>query len=398
MTAHARLSASSAHRWLRCAGSIRESEGIPDRSSREAAEGTYAHEIAAAELNDIQPPERWLGKNRIYDDKYEITCDQPMIDAVKFYTESIDDELVIGDKWWVEVDLTPELAKIDADLGGTADFVRYRPTHKHLRVVDYKHGAGVIVVAEDNEQAMTYALGALLTLKKPCSTVTVVIVQPRAEHPEGRVREWTFPSADLLEFAAKIKAAARATRDPAAPLVPGDKQCRWCPAKPKCPALKGKQTALVAARFETPSALTPEVLAEGLTLVPIVKARIKAIEEAAYQMATRGTPIPGFKLVPKQPRRQWTREGDVIEWAQKNAIDPWAPREVLSPAQMEAKLKEAAPKGAKKDAGKPLAPFIESVSSGTVLVPATDGRAEVAKVTAADFDALPSKPSAVNLF
>lgn len=389
MSQHARLSASSAHRWMLCPGSVRESEGVPDKSSREACYGTFAHEIAAAALNNVQKPEVWLGKKRIYDDTHEIECDQEMVDGVKFYVSEIDDELVIGDKWWVEQDLTPALSKLDPDFGGTADFVRYRKSRKHLRVVDLKMGAGVVVEVENNRQLKKYALGALLTLKgEPCSSVTVTVVQPRADHPEGRTRDWTFPSSDLLEFAVELKAAARATRDPAAPLVParnGQGQCKFCPAKPKCPALKQLQTQVMASSFETPSALTPEVIAEALAVVPAVKARISAIEETAYAMATRGIPVPGYKLVNKQARRRWIRDGDVIEWAQRNAVDPWAPREILSPAQMEAKLKEAAPKGAKKDAGKVLAPFVESVSSGTVLVPLSDGRPEVARVTASDF-------------
>jgi uncharacterized protein DUF2800 len=391
-TGHAKLSASSAHRWMLCPGSVRESEGMPNRSTREAAVGTFAHEIAAATLNKVQPVERWLGKKRIVDDEFEIECDQEMIDGVKFYVDEIDDEMMPMDDWWVEVDLTAELSKLDPDFGGTADFMRYRKSRKHLRVIDLKFGAGVIVEVVENKQLKKYALGSLLTLKQPCSSVTVVVIQPRAEHPDGRVREWTFPSADLLEFAAELKAAARATREPDAPLVPdANNQCKFCPAKPKCPALKSQQTALVAATFASPETLTPELLAQGLALVPAVAARIKAIEEAAYQMATRGTPIPGYKLVNKQPRRRWTREGDVIEWAQKNAVDPWAPREVLSPAQLEAKLKEQAPKGAKKDAGKVLEPFIESVSSGTVLVAADDKRQEIVKVSAADFASTTAK-------
>lgn len=373
---------------------------MPNRSTREAAWGTFAHEIAAATLNNVQPVERWLGKKRIVDDEHEIECDQEMVDAVKAAVMEIDDELMPNDDWWVDWDLTPELSKLDPDFGGTADFARYRKSKKHLRVVDFKFGSGVIVEVVNNKQLKKYALGALLKLQQPCSKVTVVVIQPRAEHIDGRVREWTFPAVELMEFAAELKAAAVATRQPDAPLVPDPQvQCKFCPAKVKCPALKDRQTALAAAEFSEPSVLTPEKIAEALSLVPAVLARCKAIESAAYEMATRGTPIPGYKLVAKRPTRKWRSEGDVIMWAQQNAVDPYEPRSVKSPAQLEQQLYDAAPKGAKAKAKEVLAPFIESVSSGTTLVPADDNRPEQKRITGEAFTATAvSAKSGVDFF
>jgi hypothetical protein len=67
-------------------------------------------------------------------------------------------------------------------------------------------------------------------------------------------------------------------------------------------------------------------------------------------------------------------------------MEPWAPRELLSPAQMEEKIKEAAPRGKKKEAIAVLAPFIESKSSGTALVPVSDDRPPAKQqITAQDF-------------
>ena len=253
-------------------------------------------------------------------------------------------------------------------------------------MVDLKYGAGVLVEAEGNLQAQVYALGALLTLGQPCASVTVTIIQPRAEHPDGRVRDWTFPSGDLLDFAADLVAAAEAAEKPDAPLNPGGKQCRWCSAKPVCPALEKQQHGIMVQEFADLPALTPERLAAALAVVPAVKARIKAIEEAAYQMAERGETVPGFKLVDKRPVRKWMREGDLMEWAEKNAYDLWAPRELLSPAQAEKKIAEVLPKGTKKEAAIKLAPFIESVSSGHALVPLDDDRPLAKKLTADDFE------------
>lgn len=49
-TAHAVLSASSAHRWLKCTPSARFEEQFPDEASSYAEEGTLAHKLAEFRL------------------------------------------------------------------------------------------------------------------------------------------------------------------------------------------------------------------------------------------------------------------------------------------------------------------------------------------------------------
>ena len=50
--AHAKLSPSSAHRWLRCPASIEACRDIKDTSSIHAEEGTAAHELAETVLRN----------------------------------------------------------------------------------------------------------------------------------------------------------------------------------------------------------------------------------------------------------------------------------------------------------------------------------------------------------
>ena len=54
--AHAILSASSAHRWLKCTRSARLEETFPDSTSEAANEGTLAHELAEAKLRNYFYP------------------------------------------------------------------------------------------------------------------------------------------------------------------------------------------------------------------------------------------------------------------------------------------------------------------------------------------------------
>lgn len=50
MGKHALLSASASHRWLNCTPSVRLSEGIPDKGSEYAQEGTDAHSLCEFKL------------------------------------------------------------------------------------------------------------------------------------------------------------------------------------------------------------------------------------------------------------------------------------------------------------------------------------------------------------
>jgi len=53
MTEHAKLSASGAHRWIRCPGSLNAELSYPDSTSTAASEGTLAHEYAEAQINNL---------------------------------------------------------------------------------------------------------------------------------------------------------------------------------------------------------------------------------------------------------------------------------------------------------------------------------------------------------
>lgn len=388
---HARLSASSAHRWLHCAGSVNASAG-KDSTSIHAATGTFAHDIAARCLaDDTISPSDFLLKEAIVDG-HPVKCDMEMVDAVRLYVDEINGDHQEGDEGWIEMSLAAALKRIDPDFGGTADYVRYRASTRALRVVDFKYGSGVFVESDDNPQLKTYALGAMLEVGKPVDEVEVQIIQPRFEGAQP-VRTWKFKAVEILDFVADLKEAAEKTRLPNPPFVADEESqgwCKFCPAARTCPELERRQHALIRAEFGPATVYDLEALEAALVDVPLVKERIKALEEFAYAEATRGVAFKRFKLVEKRPVRKWKSEGEVVMWAQANAIDPYAPRELLSPAQIEKKLAETAPRGKKKEAGRVLDPFVEKVSSGTALVPVSDERAPAKLVSASDFEVLPS--------
>lgn len=373
-----------------CPGSL-QGPKVESKSSEHSAQGTFAHDIAAKCFEQNMPSSDFL-MHKAKVDGFDVECDQEMVDGIELYLDAIRDDLKDGDFHWVEMPLLEALQTIDPDLGGTADFVRYRPSTKSLRVVDFKYGAGVYVEVEDNTQAKVYALGALLKVGMPVEEIEVVIVQPRYEGADP-VRVWRFPTSQVLDFVADLQDACEATRKPDAPLAAGA-HCQFCPrskafdasGKFGCPEQEKHQHAIVAAQFDVALPTDMKLVSDLLASIPIVKARIKAIEEYAYSQAVQGVEVPGYKLVDKQARRQWKSQDVVVLWAKQNGIDPYGEPPVLSPAQIEAKLKELAPRGKKKEAGAVLEPMVEKISSGLTLVPDSDNRAPVRVLEATAFD------------
>lgn len=393
---------------MSCSGSVRLIEALPPsaaRGSAAAAQGTFAHHIAANVLEDPlhnAMAKDWLGNKTIIDG-HEVECDQEMVDGVQFYIDDCDADYHPDDKIWTEIPLIEALAKqIHPELGGTADRARYRPSTKHLLVADFKYGAGVLVDAYDNKQLKMYALGVLLATGVGASRVTVRVVQPRIEHAEGRVRDFSFDAYEILDFAADVQDAIKAALVVPSELKPGP-WCKktFCPAAAVCPALRDRQEALIRAEFKVASKYDVEDLSKALGEIELVKARIKALEEFAYNEANRGVNIPGWKLVQKRPVRKIADEQAVVALAKGHSIEPYE-YVLKSPAQLEAAYAEGAPRGQKKayaERAKALfGPHVQSISSGTALVPESDPRAPVKTVTAADFTAVAPTDPAINLF
>jgi hypothetical protein len=364
-TTHSSIGASSMHRWAECPGSVRLSKGMPNKSSAHAEEGTEAHELAA-DLLMIELRGNDGGDIADFQAKWK-DVDDEMLEAVTVYTTAFLESAKDSNFFLVEEGF--DLSNLHPDLRGTSDGIIYKESQKLLEVWDYKHGRGIPVEVENNEQLMYYGLGALMKTKVPCAEIELVIAQPRCPHHKGPIRRWRLTTVELMDFVEDLIDAAKRTEDPNAPLKSGD-HCRFCPAASLCPKLH--ETAIDAAKndFSPAFSYDPALLAATLEKLPAIEAWVKSVKEFAFSEAQHGRVPPGYKLVPNRPHRKW-KDKDSIEAMLAfdfniKPEDMKKPAALKSPAQIEALL-------SKEDKVR-LAELTTKDSSGSVLAPTSDKR------------------------
>lgn len=343
---HAVLSPSSAHRWIRCPGSIRLAAQCENVDSEYAQEGTDAHTLAASCLLDGS--EAWehigtefaRGKGSA-DNKFTVSKD--MADAVQIYLDYCRANiLVLGDNNFL-VETRFDLSEVVPHNWGTSDLAGYDPKNMILHVVDYKHGIGVAVDAEENEQEMNYAAGVIHELSSKWPDIREVwlhIVQPRSFHEKGPIRVWKTTVDALGEWVSSVlKPAAEKAMLPDAPVGPIGDHCQFCPAQLICPAQGGNfKMATQAAASPTVEAdvvaLESFELADWRSRIPALKKFIAAIEDEAFRRLQKGEAVPGAKLVAKKSDRVWKPEAEALA-KEKWGDDAYAPAKLLSPAAIE---------------------------------------------------------------
>lgn len=242
MTAHSRLGASSAKRWMTCPGSFKLHEEAPHGgTSVYAAAGTVAHALAETALELGEAADKVPVGQFVQNQGHEIVVDEEMRAAIGVYLDAVRARVSAGiesrheqrvtlNPWWAGETPPP------VPMFGTVDTWIWRPRSGCLTIMDFKYGSGVYVQHTDNPQLLYYAAGALLLVPRDLvRTVELVVVQPRARGQDP-VRSETIDALDLRVWIdTQLKPAVAAVQDPDAPLVPGA-HCRFCAAKPTCPA------------------------------------------------------------------------------------------------------------------------------------------------------------------
>ncbi len=378
---HSNVGASSAERWWNCPGSVQLVEGVPEQESSIYADtGTAAHYVGEKCLISGEDADEWIGEEIDTGNRF-IKVTEAMAEAVQVYLDTVRNDMKkYGvDESGLKVEQKFHLDHIDQDAFGTNDANIIVPFTK-LIVYDYKNGQGIAVEAIDNKQMKYYALGALIG--EDIDEIELVIVQPNAPHPDGRVRRWTTSAKDLQDFANEMRKRIQATREEEAPLCAGP-WCKknFCDARPVCPALLKRATEIAQQDFSEPIPDLPEpekmtdkqfllVLKHG----DVISDWIKACYAFAQSELERGRVVSGYKLVRGKSNRGWRNEKALTKELLDNDEAFTMPK-LISPAQMEKVMdKKFVAKHAFKPEGK------------KTIVPVSDPRPEIESATS-EFEA-----------
>lgn len=323
LPAHAKYGPSSMARIMACPASVTlQEQAPPQKESPYAAEGTRAHNLGEAMLMEdaLAIHEALKACEEAGDDMDEVKA------AVEVYVNHCNQYIDEADAYGIEAKVV-----LTDEIFGTADC--YFLHNGVLHVVDYKHGAGVTVSAENNKQALSYAAlilhdDAININREDVKSLALTIVQPRGQGMP--VSTWVCGLEDVEEHYANMMAAVRASKA-AAPHAELGEHCKFCTAKLICPAMKAAERGV--AEWDQRD-LSPEELQQMLTDAKALEEKIKALFTYAYDRIEAGDNIPGWKLTAGRKSRVWEDEAALVRWAKRNGkMNILFKKSLLSPAQ-----------------------------------------------------------------
>lgn len=406
---HSKFSPSSSHRWMPCPGSMALEIDYPNESSSYADEGTAAHAVLADCFLNETDAEVHIGKIIVVRQKRsdgsviserEFPVDDEMAGYVQMTLDSVrrrttNKTLLVEQRVW----FTKAIGTMDPQ-GGTSDIIMISLDGEEVDVEDFKYGMGVKVYASEiegydealdpetgeavqvpikkgNKQMLSYALGVLEQfggILGDFKRFNLRVHQPRIDWED----EFTVSVEDVIAHGAAMRSASlnaaiaienrgyklkeldeQGVKDkgqrmeivaadlPLDFFSPGEKQCRFCRAKPTCRALAQKVADDVYDDFQTldtPEAVivshprTPsgERLGALYGALPLIRDWCNAIEAEAERLVFAGSTVIGPDGVPmklvegKKGDRYWKDE----EMAEGMLVGVLPPEKVYKPRQI----------------------------------------------------------------
>ena len=374
---HAKLSASSAHRWMNCNPSANLEREFADRTSEAAAEGSAAHALCEHKLRKALKMRSTRPVSKYDSDEMEMFTDS----YVEFVLEQIDVAKQHCADPFVLIEQRLDFSCYVPDGFGTGDCLIV--ADKLLHIIDFKYGLGVLVNAEENPQMMLYALGALQLFDAlyDIDTISMSIFQPRREN----VSTWTISVAELEEWAEKtLRPKAELAFKGEGEFNPGP-WCTFCKAAVKCRARAEEKLALARYEFAKPPLLTDGEIEDILSRLDDLTKWANEIAAYAQDAAIHhGKQWNGFKLVEGRSIRKYSDESAVVAAATAAGYRDIFKKSLIPITEMEKLM-------GKKTFTEVLGGLVIKPQGKPTLVPASDKRPAIHTGANHDFSEITEK-------
>ena len=363
MTKHAYLSASASHRWLACPPSAKLCEDYPNETTTYAQEGTDCHELCAylvehALGREVEDPTPHLS---YYSEEMQECAEQ----YSQFVLEQLENAKQYCKDPLIFIEQRLDFSRWVERGFGTGDCIIVADTQ--LQIIDYKHGQGVLVSAENNSQMMCYALGTLSLFESlyNIETISMTIFQPR----KANVSTYTPTKSQLLDWADNTLApTAKLAYEGKGEFKAGN-HCQFCLAKSVCRKRAEYNLELAKHDFANPDILSDEEIAAILAKIDQLVSWANDVKAYALSQAMAGVVFHGYKLVEGRSTRKFADEHKVAEVAKEAGFNPYEQKllgiTALTKLMGKKKFDELLGSLVYKPTGKPT------------LVPNTDKRAEL---------------------
>lgn len=319
--AHAKLSASGASRWATCPGSVQMEDGIPDKESIYAQEGTLAHEMSELKLKHYLDP-KGFGKRKLNaaikklkeNELYQAEMDSYTDTYVDFIKEKA---LSFSSNPYIEIEKRVDFSRWVNGGFGTCDCVLIHGST--LSIIDLKYGKGVPVSSEQNEQLILYALGAYdaFNLIYNLDKIELNIVQPRINN----FSTWEISLTELLLWGDYFKVQAEKALGGNGELVPSAKACKFCKARDICTARAENNLSLESEIKLKPNEIPKDKLYEYISRGEDIAKWVADLKAYALDMCLKGEDVKGLKAVAGRTSRSWTNQDEAINKLIEGGID-----------------------------------------------------------------------------
>lgn len=319
--AHAKLSASGASRWATCPGSVQMEDGIPDKESIYAQEGTLAHEMSELKLKHYLDP-KGFGKRKLNAAIKKLKENELYQAEMESYTDTYVDfikekALSFPSNPYIEIEKRVDFSRwVDGGFG-TCDCVLIHGST--LSIIDLKYGKGVPVSSEQNEQLILYALGAYdaFNLIYNLDKIELNIVQPRINN----FSTWEISLTELLLWGDYFKVQAEKALGGNGELVPSAKACKFCKARDICTARAENNLSLESEIKLKPNEIPKDKLYEYISRGEDIAKWVADLKAYALDMCLKGEDVKGLKAVAGRTSRSWTNQDEAINKLIEGGID-----------------------------------------------------------------------------